>query len=298
MKTVHVPVLLQEIVDNSNIELGSVVFDGTLGGGGYSEVFSEIVGPEGLVVATDLDSDAIVRAKQRTYKSKTVFVNDSYGSIDTIAAENNVSFDLAVLDLGLSSDQLDQSKRGFSFKDGSEALDMSFSVDPERTTAQEILATWSEESLADIIFGFGGEKYSRRIAKNIVEDREDHAIETVGQLVDIIKRSVPASYRHKKTHPATKTFQALRIATNREWQHIEDFLERVPLVMKEGGIVAIVSFHSGEDRVIKHTFRRWNQDGVGTLISKKAIKPTEDEVSKNPRSRSAVLRVIQINKQS
>ncbi len=298
MKTVHVPVLLQEIIDNANLISGGTVFDGTLGGGGYSEVFSEIVGEGGLVVATDLDRDAISRASDRTYVSKTLFVNSSYSSIDAIAQEHSLEFDLAVLDLGLSSDQLDQSKRGFSFKDESEPLDMNFSMSEERTTAQDILMNWSEESIADVLFGFGGEKYSRRIAKNVVEDRETETIDTVGKLVAIIKRSVPSPYRHGKIHPATKTFQALRIAANSEWKHIQDFLERAPGVMKDGGIIAIVSFHSGEDRVIKHTFRKWHEDGVGTLITKRAIRPTEEEVMQNPRSRSALLRVIQIIKQS
>ena len=296
METVHVPVLLQEIIDNAHLKQGSVVFDGTLGGGGYSQVFSEIIGTSGIIVATDLDADAITRSNNRTYKSKTVFIQDSYSSIDTIAKENEVTFDLAVLDLGLSSDQLDQSKRGFSFKDENEPLDMSFSVDTERTTAQDILMNWSEESIADILFGFGGEKYSRRIAKNIAEDRETEAIDTVGKLVAIVKRSVPSSYRHGKIHPATKTFQALRIAANSEWKHIQDFLERVPAVMEDGGIVAIVSFHSGEDRVIKHTFRKWHQEGIGELITKRAIRASEQEVKENPRSRSALLRVIKIIK--
>ena len=228
MKTVHVPVLLQEIIDNGNLTEGSVVFDGTLGGGGYSQVFSEIIGKDGLVVATDLDGDAIKRANLRTYKSKTLFVQDSYSSINSIAEEHNLEFDLAVLDLGLSSDQLDQSKRGFSFKDRDEPLDMSFSTSDDRTTAQSIVNEWDEENLADIIFGFGGEKCSRLIAKNIVARREESEIKTVGELLDIIDASVPDSYKKRRTHPATKTFQALRIVTNSEWQHIENFLERAP----------------------------------------------------------------------
>jgi len=295
MNTVHVPVLLQEIIDNTHLTAGSVVFDGTLGGGGYSQRFSEIVGSTGHVVATDLDDQAIVKAQARKYSSPTTFIESSYARIGEIAEDLNIKFDLAVLDLGLSSDQLDTSGRGFSFKDRDEPLDMSFSNDEGHMRAQDIIMNWEEETLADIIFGFGGEKYSRRIAKNIVEDRETKDITTVGQLLDIISRSVPSSYRHKKTHPATKTFQALRIAANSEWQHIKDFLNIAPQVMKDGGSIAIVSFHSGEDKVIKHTFRKWNEEGLGELVTKRPIKPSEEEVKLNPRSRSALLRIITIN---
>lgn len=295
METVHVPVLLQEIIEHTNITPGAVVFDGTLGGGGYSSSFSKLVGKKGLVVATDLDADAIARAQEQTYLSPTHFVNDSYSSIADIADGLDVKFDMAVLDLGLSSDQLDASKRGFSFKDKDEPLDMSFSTAEDKTTAADLLNEWSEESLADIIFGFGGERYSRRIAKNIVEARIEKKFETVGELLEVINRSVPNSYRYKRTHPATKTFQALRIAANSEWQHIENFLTNAPAVIKDGGHIAIVSFHSGEDRVIKHTFRRWHQEGKGELVTKRPIRASEEEIAQNSRSRSALLRIITIN---
>jgi len=172
---------------------------------------------------------------------------------------------------------------------------MSFSTEEERTTAQSIVMEWSEESIADILYGFGGERFSRKIARTIVEERSEKTIATVGDLLDIIDRSVPNSYKYRKTHPATKTFQALRIATNTEWKHIQDFLDNAPSVMSDGGRIAIVSFHSGEDKVIKHTFKRWHQEGKGELVTKKVIKPSEEEVKENPRSRSAVLRIITIN---
>lgn len=294
MNTVHIPVLLKEIIDNTHIKSGDAVFDGTLGGGGYAHAFASIVGKNGLVAGTDLDADALKRVQAKTYDSQTHFTQGSYSKIAEIAHELDIQFDMAVLDLGLSSDQLDVSGRGFSFKDRKEPLDMSYELAEDRMTASDVLNTWSQESIADIIFGFGGERYSRRIAKNICEDRENVQIETVGQLVDIISRSVPSSYRHKKTHPATKTFQALRIAVNSEWQHIQNFLEHAHGALKDGGHIAIVSFHSGEDKVIKHTFRKWQEEGKGLVVTKKPIKPTEQEVAENPRSRSALLRIITV----
>lgn len=292
MSTVHVPVLLQEIIDNTKLDEGSVVFDGTLGGGGYSQVFSRMIGKDGLLVATDLDDSAIVRAQEKDYESQVSFHNRGYSDVAQIANELDLKFDLAVLDLGLSSDQLDISKRGFSFKDPNEPLDMSFSQLDERLTASEILNEWSEESLTDILYGFGGERYAKRIARNITSLREEKSFSVVGDLLEAIDQSVPVSYKHRKTHPATKTFQALRIAVNQEWKHLTDLLQDIPKLMKPEGYLAIVSFHSGEDRVVKHTFRKLEQDGIATRITKKPITPSAEEIAANPRSRSALLRII------
>ena len=291
--TEHIPVLLQEILTHTDPKPGQNVFDGTLGGGGYAEKFSEHIGKDGMLVGTDLDLAALSRVNEKEFHSQTKFIHGSYAQIDQIARELGITFDVAVVDLGLSSDQLDLEKRGFSFKSQDQPLDMRYNAS-YGITASEALNTWSEESIADILFGFGGEQYSRMIAKKIVEYRKDNTIETVGELVDLVKSGTPFSYHKRKTHPATKTFQALRIAINTEWKHIQEFLEHAPQAIKPGGYIAVVSFHSGEDKVIKHTFRRMQEQGIGTIVTKKPIKASEDEVTQNPRSRSALLRIIQI----
>ncbi len=292
--TSHIPVLLQEIIDLTKPEPGMTIFDGTLGGGGYAKRFAHVVGKDGLVSGTDLDPLVTERLANESFGSKTAFFNKPFSAIADVARDLDVQFDIAVLDLGLSSDQLDSSGRGFSFKNREEPLDMSFAhAEQSDITAAEILNEWSEESIADILYGFGGERFSRRIARSVIEHRAETPFVNVGQLLDVIDDSVPHGYKRRKTHPATKTFQALRIATNSEWMHLDVFLKTVLDVVKPGGYIAIVSFHSGEDRKVKHTFRSWKDQELGTIINKKVVTPSETELKDNPRSRSALLRVFQ-----
>ena len=293
MPTKHIPVLLQEILEHTHLAPGMTIFDGTLGGGGYAQAFSHITGEKGMLVGTDLDPAALKRVSDIEFISQTNFIHGSYAQILDIADDLGVKFDVAVVDLGLSSDQLDLEKRGFSFKDESQPLDMRFNSE-DGETAADILNSWSEENIADVIFGFGGERYSRGIAKRVVERRLEKKIATVGDLVEIIKSSTPYSYHKRRTHPATKTFQALRIVVNTEWKHIQEFLENAPKAVRPGGYIAIVSFHSGEDKVVKHTFRDMKEKGIGTIVTKKPITAGEEELSQNPRSRSALLRIFRV----
>ncbi|MCK5590570.1 MAG: 16S rRNA (cytosine(1402)-N(4))-methyltransferase RsmH, partial [Candidatus Pacebacteria bacterium] len=197
-------------------------------------------------------------------------------------------------DIGLSNRQLTDSGRGFSFaKD--EPLLMTFNPHPkeDELTAYEILNTWDEENIADIIYGYGGERFSRRIAKNVVEARKESPIRRTFQLVEIVNRSIPFWYKKKSRNPATKTFQALRITVNDELGALKTGIEKAVALLKKDGRLAIITFHSGEDRIVKKTFRDLAQKQIVEIVNKKPIVPSEEELSNNPKARSAKLRIVQ-----
>ena len=294
--TRHVPVLLQEVLNVLNIEKDAIVLDGTLGGGGHALAFVTKLGPKGTLYGFDVDSGAIKRTEQclAEAETKVVLIRANFRDLVKVADEHDIpKLNIAFFDLGWSSDQLEVSGRGFSFN-RDEPLQMTLAdVDPDSAlTAYTIVNTWKEESLADIIFGWGGERYARRIARAIVTVRSDEDIETTKQLAEIVARAVPAVYRHGKNHPATKTFQALRIAVNDELGALQELLSVLPEHMKDGGRVAFLSFHSLEDKLIKETFRNWAKSEMGEIITKKPVTPTSTEVGQNPRSRSAKLRAF------
>jgi 16S rRNA (cytosine1402-N4)-methyltransferase len=304
--TGHETVLLKETVDGLNLKAGDMVFDGTLGGGGHSAYVAETFGGDVKIIATDRDSEAIARAKARLEALKANFsLNLSdYRHIDKVLAEQKIDqVQGIILDLGLSSNQLDDSGRGFTFKNN-EPLYMTFSAPADKPdiTAEIIVNKWAEETLADIIFGFGDERYAKRIAKKIVEEREVKEIKTTNDLVEIIRQAVPAMYRKParpsgagggKIHFATKTFQAIRMAVNDELGALKEGLEKGFERLKVGGRMSIISFHSGEDRIVKNHFRDLVKEKRAKLINKKPIIAGEEEVKRNPRSRSAKLRIIE-----
>lgn len=297
-KTVHTPVLLNEVIDNLKLKEGDIVFDGTFGGGGYSKEICKQIGNKGVLIATDLDGAAIERGSENIseFNCTKHLVKKNFSEIKTILNELGIEkLDSATLDLGFSSDQLESSRRGFSFKNLDEEILLTLKDNPteDDVTALDILNDWEEENVADIIYGFGGEQFSRRIASGIVEYRQNSDIKTVGQLVEIIENSVPTFYKNRKTHPATKTFQALRIAVNSELEVIKKTLPDIVDSLKSGGRIAVVTFHSLEDRVVKKVFRQLKDDGKVILNPKKPIDPSKDEVASNPRSRSAKLRVVE-----
>lgn len=298
MKNVHITVLLQETVDFLNLQKGDIVVDGTLGAGGHTLLMLEKMKGNIFVLGLDLDQNALNRSEERLkqagWSSQVSFIKTNFGDIEKAVGEKHMqSINKVVLDLGFSSNQLEVEGRGFSFmKD--EPLIMTLSDSPEDVTAYDVVNHWSEESIADIIYGFGEEQFSRRIAKAIIEARKTKAIQTTFELADIVKKSVPLFYQKGKIHPATKTFQAIRIAVNRELENLKSFLESVPRIMASQGRVAIISFHSLEDRIIKRAFHQMELDGIGTRITKKPIIPTGDEIKQNPRSRSAKLRVFEM----
>jgi len=297
-KTTHTPVLLNEIIENLNLKKGDVVLDGTVGGGGYLKEVCKEVGVEGKVIGLDQDSEALERVKEKSkeWNCDLVLVNNNFRNLDEVLKDLEIEkIDGVVFDLGLSSDHFENSGRGFSFKKD-EPLLMTFEKDITKAkfTAKDIVNEWDEENIADILYGYGEEKFSRRIAKNIVEARKEKPINTTTDLVEIIERSVPVWYKKgRKTHFATKTFQALRIAVNDELETLKEGLEKGFNTLDKEGRLVVVSFHSLEDRIVKNFMRDKKKEGGGILITKKPIAPTREESKENPRSRSSKLRVIE-----
>jgi len=293
----HKSVLLKESIDGLDIQTGDVFFDATVGAGGHSEEVARRFGNDVRIVGTDADKEAIERASARVRKTGVVptYVVGNYRiAKDLLRGAGIMSVNRSLFDAGFSSDQLDSSGRGFSFlKD--EPLLMTFESEPteESMTARDIVNSWDEKNIATILFSYGEERFARRIAKGIVEAREKKPIETTFELVQVIVDSVPKVYAKGRIHPATRTFQALRITVNNELTGIEEGLRGIMEITKPGGRIAFISFHSLEDRIVKRLFREFAQDEKGILITKKPLVPDNNEINENPRSRSAKLRIIQ-----
>jgi len=288
----HIPVLLNESIDGLNLKNGDTFYDATLGGAGHSGEVSKRFGNKLQIIGTDHDCDAIDRARN-ILGEKAVLECTNFGNVDQVFEKNGISgVDGAIFDLGLSSFQLDESGRGFTFKK-SEPLMMTMKKDPseEDITASDIVNQWSEETLADIIYAYGEERYSRRIARAIVEARTAKKIENTEELSEIIKNAVPKKF--SKIHPATKTFQALRIVVNKELDEIKTGIKKTIGYLKPNGRIAVISFHSLEDRIVKDIFRTAEDEGLGKRVTKKPITPTMDEIKLNPKSRSAKLRIFE-----
>lgn len=289
----HTPVLLQEVVAGLSARKDEVILDATVGGGGHSEALCKAIG-NGTFVCLDADEDAILRSKARLQGCGCdfLFYQTNYRHLDTAFSKLGISgVNRALFDLGLSSFQLEESGRGFSFM-RDEPLEMTFQKSPKEgdLTAKTIVNEWSEDTIATLLESYGEEKQARRIARSIVEAREHSRISTSFQLASLVESVVK---RKGKIHPATKTFQALRIAVNDEFQGLRDGLSKVWEKLLPGGRIAVISFHSIEDRTVKDFFRELGKSEVGKVITKKPIVPGEAEVARNPRSRSAKLRIIE-----
>jgi len=292
----HTPVLLKEVLNGLNISSGDLVVDATFGGGGHSMVICEALGKKGRLVALDADREATKRVSHQL-KSLCNFelVVANFRNLDKVLGEMGIEkIDAILFDLGLSSFQLDEDalRRGFSFQ-RDEPLKMTFddSDDKFRLTASEVINHWEEGNLADIIFGYGGERYARRIAKRIVESRKAVPIETTFELVRVIGEAVPDFYKRRKIHFATKTFQSIRITVNDELGAIREALRKSWSFLKVGGRLAVISFHELEDRIVKDFFRKKKQDGLALVVTKKPIVGAPEEIYSNPRARSATLRI-------
>jgi 16S rRNA (cytosine1402-N4)-methyltransferase len=293
----HISVLLHEVIAGLDIKPNDVFFDGTINGGGHSKAVSDLLGEEGMIIGTDLDNAALEKAKARLSgsKAKIVLAQSSFRNLDKALADAKVpTVSKMLFDLGLSSNQFDESGRGFSFQKD-EPLLMTFKdvLTPTDLTAHTIVNQWDEENIAQIIESYGEEQYAKKIAHAIVFFRNKGEIKTTQELVKIIGESVPTSYLHKRIHPATKTFQALRITVNDEIGSLKEGLQKGFEHLAPGGRFAVISFHSLEDRIVKNHFRDLAKQDLGTLITKKPITPTPEEEERNPRSRSAKLRIIE-----
>jgi 16S rRNA (cytosine1402-N4)-methyltransferase len=284
--TQHVPVLAEEVLEWLRPTARQTFVDGTLGGGGHTRLLAQAVGPEGLVLALDRDPAAVERAATELRGLPVQALQANYSDLPEVLRELNVSaVDGILLDLGLSSDQLADASRGFSFQ-STGPLDLRF--DSGRgEPAWKLVERLSAEHLADVIYRYGEERYSRRIARHIVDVRRANPIHTGADLARVVRESVPRS-RDERIDPATRTFQALRIAVNEELKWLEVALRRLPDCLRPGGRIAVISFHSLEDRLVKESFR---DDSRLTIATRRPIRPTESEVAANPRSRSAKLRV-------
>ncbi len=300
----HKSVLLNEAIDGLNIKDNGVYVDATLGYGGHSSIILERIKKRGFLFAFDQDIDAIKYSEKRLSKisDNYLFIHDNFKNMNKYI---NKLVDGILFDLGVSSPELDEASRGFSYKKDS-ILDMRMNKD-DTLTAKEIINTYSKEKLEHIFFLYGEEKYSKSIVKAIIKRREEKEITNTLELSDIIKQNVPISYRNKK-HPARKVFQALRIEVNNEIEILEDSIINAFNLLKPGGRLSIITFHSLEDRIVKNVFKKLSEDdkmskklpivpdnmkAKAKIINKKPILPSLEELEENNRSRSAKLRIIE-----
>lgn len=291
----HESVLLHETIDGLDLRSGDVLIDGTLGRAGHSLEASRRV-PGIFIIGIDRDEDALEESKDKLEKTKADFrlFKGNFKDVAKFVREaGKEKADKILLDLGVSSPQLDSSGRGFTFrKDEPLLMTMEKELSEEAFSARDVVNGWAEEDIANVIYAYGEERYARRIAKAIVLAREESPIETSGRLAQIVSEAVPAIYRRGKIHPATRTFQALRIAVNDELGSLKKGLEEGMSVLSQGGRMAVISFHSLEDRIVKTTFKDWHAKGLGEQSTKKPIEPSDEEKERNPRSRSSKLRIF------
>ena len=303
----HKPVLLKESIEGLKLKEGSLAVDATLGGGGQGSVILKTIREKGKLVAIDQDNVAVENFKKKNSASNVILIQDNFSNLKNILAEIGIEkVDAILADLGYSSIQLEDLGIGMSFlKDA--PLDMRLDRNGE-LTAKKIVNEYSQGQIAKIIKEYGEERFASIIAKKIADKRKTKPIETTSELVEIINSAIPEKWKHGKIHPATKTFQALRIETNKELEVLEKFIPQAIEVLAQGGRLAIISFHSLEDRIVKNIYRenargcicpadfpicQCGQVAKVKIITKKPIVPTGGETQENPRARSAKLRICE-----
>ncbi len=289
----HIPVLTEQIAEQLSVSQDAVVVDATVGHGGHSLLFGEKLGPGGTIIGLDVDEKSLARAQTalRDLECEVILVRSNFADLgDVLADEGYSKVDLIFADIGFCSAQLNDPKRGFSFQKNM-PLDMRLD-DRLKVTAEQIVNTYDETELADIIYQYGQERGSRRIARYIVDFRKTQRIKSTVQLANLVCKALnkyPSPSR--RIHPATKTFQALRIAVNDELVSLGKLLEAAPALLNKNGLMAVISFHSLEDRIVKNNFRENKRLQTYEILTKKPINPTDEEISMNPRARSSKLRI-------
>jgi 16S rRNA (cytosine1402-N4)-methyltransferase len=290
----HIPVLLQETIKYLNPQKGEIIVDATIGGGGHMKSFCEKVGEAGLLIGFDRDEEALPRAQESLegLSCKHILICANFTEMkERLAERETQKVHKIFFDLGYSSFQIDSKERGFSFREDG-PLDMRMSKKIP-ITAHDVVNTWKEETLVDILYGFGEERYSRRIARAIITARKKKSIETTNELARIVESSVPYFYRKGRIHPATKTFQAIRVAVNEELGNLQKVLPIAFSLLLPTGRIGVISFHSLEDRIVKNFFKDVSDRKEGILHTKKPITGSSEEIQKNPRARSAKLRILE-----
>jgi 16S rRNA (cytosine1402-N4)-methyltransferase len=306
----HVPVLLEECMEMLNLKSDGLYVDCTMGGAGHSREILKRTSPRGRLIALDQDETAVAHGRERLkeFGERVTIVHDNFKNIKSILEDLEITeVDGFLFDIGVSSYQLDNAERGFSYMEDA-PLDMRMDRESQTITAADLVNTKSREELADIIFQFGEERWAKRIAQFIIDYRREKRIESTGELVQIIKKAIPAGARKDGPHPAKRTFQALRIAINNELEVLESVVADTATFLKPGGRICVITFHSLEDRIIKNQYRklsgvctcppslpicRCNNPRLLKIITGKPIVPSEREVRENPRARSAKLRVAE-----
>src|SRR3989344_194617 len=282
----HITVLLKESTECLNPKQGDVILDATINGGGHSEEILKMIGEKGRLIGIDQDDEVLNKLKEKWKDRKNILLaRDNFRNLDKVLESLKIEkINGALFDIGVSSSQIDESGRGFSFqKDEPLLMTMKSGIESDDLTAKEIVNIWSEKDLADTIWKYGEERFSRRIAKNIVRRRKAKKFETTMELVDAIRESVPSFYRNgRKINCATRTFQALRIAVNDELEALKEGMEKAWSFLQDGGSLAVVSFHSLEDRIVKNYFKELAAKNEGKIMAKKPIIPTEEEKKENP----------------
>lgn len=305
----HVPVLYQKTLEALKLESGMVIVDGTLGGAGHARGILESITPDGRLIGIDKDMAAIERCEKRLaeYRENITLVHSDFKQIRKVLRELGIDkVDGAILDLGVSSFQLDEGDRGFSYN-ADAPLDMRM----DRTSpvcAYDVINGYTQEELCRVIREYGEEKWAARISQFVVQERKNENIETTGQLTEIIKKAIPAGARREGPHPAKRTFQAIRIEVNGELTGLKEAIEDYVSVLKSGGRLAVITFHSLEDRIVKQTYRKLadpcecpkdfpicicGKESQIRIVTRKPEMPEKEELEENPRARSAKLRVAE-----